>query len=72
MPSSQLAQAELNLQSLTSPYAIAEAEKELADAQEALYRCYATPASHNSRDIAPAIATIDAVKAELIMAEGKE
>lgn len=32
----QLEQAELNLQSLTSPYAIAEAEKALADAEKAL------------------------------------
>lgn len=65
---SQLAQAELNLQSLTSPYAIAEAEKELADAQEALndakYASQAQQQGYRASD-----GDIDAVKAELIMAE---
>jgi HlyD family secretion protein len=65
---SQLAQAELNLLSLTSPYAIAEAEKDLADAQEALNDALYARQAQQSGYRASA-SDIDAVKAELIMAE---
>ena len=67
---SQLAQAELNLQSLTSPYAIAEAEKELADAQEALFDARYASLSQQP-GFRASDSTIDALKADLILAEAK-
>ena len=67
---SQLAQAELNLQSLTSPYAIAEAEKELADAQEALFDARYASLSQQP-GFRASDSTIDAIKADLILAEAK-
>lgn len=66
----QLAQAELNLQSLTSPYAIAEAEKALADALDAYGDAgYANWAQQEGNR--GAASTIDGLKAELILAEDK-
>ena len=67
---SQLAQAELNLQSLTSPYAIAEAEKELADAQEALFDARYASLSQQP-GFRASDSTIDTLKADLILAEAK-
>ena len=66
----QIAQAELNLQSLTSPYAIADAEKALADAIEALddaeYTRRNQQAGYRGDD-----STIEGIKADLILAEDK-
>ncbi len=66
----QLAQAELNLQSLTSPYVIAETEKALADALDAFgdadYTNWAQQEGNRG-----AASTIDGLKAELILAEDK-
>ncbi len=66
----QLEQARLNLEVLTSPYAIAEAEKALADAQTALeeaeYARLSQQEGYHGSD-----STIDAVKADLILAEAK-
>ena len=67
---SQLAQAELNLQALTSPYAIAEAEKELADAQEALFDARYASLSQQP-GFRASDSTIDAIKTDLILAEAK-
>ncbi len=66
----QIAQAELNLQSLTSPYAIADAEKALADAIAALDD--AEYARRNQQEgYRGADSTIEGIKAELILAEDK-
>lgn len=66
----QLEQARLNLEVLTSPYAIAEAEKAVADAQAALeeaeYARLSQQEGYRGSD-----STIDAVKADLILAEAK-
>ncbi len=66
----QLAQAELNLQSLTSAYAVAETEKALAEALEASddadYTNWAQQEGNRG-----AASTIDGLKAELILAEDK-
>jgi|SaaInl8_200m_RNA_FD_contig_41_919002_length_2600_multi_13_in_0_out_0_3 HlyD family secretion protein len=66
----QIAQAELNLQSLTSPYAIADTEKTLADAIEALddaeYARRNQQEGYRGDD-----STIEGIKADLILAEDK-
>jgi HlyD family secretion protein len=66
----KLEQAELDLQSLTSPYAIAEAEKVLADARDALenakYDNRVQQEGYRGSD-----SDIDGLKAELILAEEK-
>ncbi len=66
----QLAQAELNLQSLTSAYAVAETEKALADALEAYdtadYTNWAQQEGNRG-----AASVIDGLKADLILAEDK-
>ena len=66
----QLAQAELNLQSLTSQYAIAETEKALAEAIEAFDEAdYANWAQQEGNR--GATSTIDGITADLILAEDK-
>lgn len=66
----KLEQAKLNLQSLTSAYTIAEAEKALADAIEALddaeYANWAQQEGHRGDD-----STVESLKADLILAEDK-
>ncbi len=65
-----LEQAELNLQSLTSPHAIAEAEKALADAIEALDDAdYANWAQQEGNR--GAASDIESLEADLILAEDK-
>jgi HlyD family secretion protein len=66
----QLEQARLNLETLTSPYAIAEAEKALADALSALEEAEYARLSQQEGYRGSA-STIDAVKADLILAEAK-
>ncbi len=65
-----LEQAELNLQSLTSPYAIAEAEKALADAIEVLEDAEYTNWAQQ-KDNRGAASTIESLEADLILAEDK-
>jgi HlyD family secretion protein len=63
----KLEQAELDLQSLTSPYAIADAEKALASAQDALEDAKYTNRVQQEGNRGSA-STIDGLKAELILA----
>jgi HlyD family secretion protein len=66
----QLDLATLNLQTLTSPYAVAEAEKALnealADLEEAQYARLSQQEGNRASE-----STLDAVKAELLLAEEK-
>lgn len=66
----QMEQAELNLQSLTSQYTIAEAEKELADAYDALHDAEYTNRVQQEGNRGSA-SDIDGLKAELILADDK-